>query len=474
MKKIHAFDKGIYNPFKTKNVKISVNKATKENEVFFKEDFFNEESPRPWEVRFDNTYPSVFYDSDLEKYRVYYSTFSIDKGSSDFSLEERQNKTYQPAIERVVSLCYAESDNGTDWIKPNLGLVEFNGSKDNNIIGEYLHGTSVFLDENEKDPAKKYKMFTKIDYGNGIHYLAVAFSEDGLKFDNFIELSDFNPRADTHNSIIYDETINKYVLITREWRDSMRVSCISTSSDFINWSPAEEILYPRGYESQIYSMPIFIDGEYRIGLASMYHEGDTNDENFDTVDLELTYSRKYKGWNYIDPDNAFIERGEGDYYSEGEFDNSVIFSGLPIKEGDRTYFYYMGGNGQHTNFRETSFSRAYIEHDRYSYIAPKESNEEAEVHTNGFVFLTDEVYLDAEVEDGGRIDIELYTFDHKKLDDVNVTLEKVNGLYRIKIDKDLERQITRMKITLNKAKIYSFQGDLETFRVEDDNSLLRL
>lgn len=473
MKKIHAFDKGIYNPFKSSNVHMKVNKAKKEGKVFFTEDFFNEEDNRPWEVRYDNTYPNVFYDPIIEKYRVYYSTFSRDEGSSNFSLEKRKNNTYQPTTERVVSLCYAESDNGIEWIKPNLGLIEWSGSKDNNIIGHYLHGTAVFLDEHEENPDKRYKMFTKIDYGNGIHYLAVAFSKDGIVFDNFIELSDFNPRADTHNSIIFDEELNKYVLVTREWRDSMRIACLSTSSDFINWSPVEEILYPRGYESQIYSMPIFSEGDYRIGLPSMYHEGDVNDTNHDTVDLELAYTYKYNGWNYIDPGNSFITRGEGNYLS-GEFDNSIIFSSLPIREGKRTYFYYMGGNGQHTNFRETSFSRAYIENDRYAYIEQKKDDQVAIVHTNGFVFLSDEIYIDADIEAEGKIDIELYTFNHKKIKGVNVILEKIDHLYRIKINKNLKRQITRMKIVLKKAKIYSFQGDIETYRVEDDDSLLRL
>jgi len=37
--------------------------------------------------------------------------------------------------ERVDCLyCYATSKDGVTWVKPKLGLVEFNGSKDNNII----------------------------------------------------------------------------------------------------------------------------------------------------------------------------------------------------------------------------------------------------------------------------------------------------------------------------------------------------
>lgn len=473
MKKYYAFDRGLYNPYKCKNAKIFVNKAEKINKVFFTEDFFNQETPRKWEVRYDNAYPSVFYDPEYKKYRVYYSTFSIDKGSSDFSLEKRKKFNYVPAIERIVSLCYAESEDGIHWKKPNLGIIEFEGSTNNNIIGHYLHGTSVFRDEFETDSNKRYKMFTKIDYGNGIHYLAVSFSKDGLHFDNFIRLENFNPRADTHNSIFFDPSLQKYVLVTREWRDSMRVSCISFSDDFVNWTDPQEILYPRGYENQIYSMPIFIDGDYRIGLPSIFHEGDTEADNFDTVDLELAYTYLYRGWNYVDPDNPFIDRGAGNY-QDGEFDNSVIFSGLPIIEEDYTYFYYMGGNGQHTNFRETSFSRARIQTGRYAYISPKQKNEYCIINTNGFVFLNKEFNLDAEIESNGSIEIKITDFAHNPIDDVKVSLEKVGDLYRVMFSKELNRQIVRLSIKMKNAKIYSFLGDLETYRVEDDNSLLRL
>jgi hypothetical protein len=38
------------------------------------------------------------------------------------------------AIGPRIKLCYATSDDGVHWVKPALGLHEFNGSKDNNII----------------------------------------------------------------------------------------------------------------------------------------------------------------------------------------------------------------------------------------------------------------------------------------------------------------------------------------------------
>lgn len=464
-KKIYFFDLGVFNPYKMSNAILKINSAKKENIVLFKEE-------EKWEVRYDNSYPNVFFDKKINKFRCYYSTFTKDEESSNTSLSERKNKKYKPMSKRIVSLCYAESIDGINWIKPNLNLIEFEGSKENNILFNYVHGTSVFLDENEIDENKRYKLFTKIDYGNGIHYIAVAFSSDGIHFTDFIKIHNFNPRADTHNFIMYDKEINKYVLITRSWRDSLRVPCISYSSDFINWSNIKEVISSRGYEDQIYSMPIFKKGDYLIGLASMFHEGDMTDKNYDKVDLELTYSYRYNNFNYISPKNYFIERGYGNY--QDSTDSGCIFSSIPVEIGNRTYFYYVGGNGQHTNFREGHFLRAYIEKDRYAYYTNKNYENESVLYTNSFILLDNTAYIDAEIEENGYIKIEIFENNHDEIKDIEVSLEKENGKYKLTLSKDRERKLTRFKITFKKACIYSIEGHLDVHRVESDNSLLRL
>ena len=423
-KKIYFFDKGIFNPYRMSNVELKVNQAVKENKIFFTEE-------EPWEIRFDNSYPNVFYDDLAGVYRCYYSTFTDDVESEKYSLEERKTRQYRPETSRIVSLCYAESKDGENWVKPNLGLTDFRGSKDNNIIGHFLHGTSVFLDKHESDEARRYKMFTKIDYGNGVHFIAVAFSKDGIHFDEYIKVSNFNPRADTHNHIIYDETLNRYVLITRTWRDSLRLPCVSTSEDFINWTPIQEILNVCDYENQIYSMPIFKRGDYVLGLASVFHEGDQLDVNYDTVDLQLTYI------------------------------------------GDRTYFYYMGGNGQHTNFRETSLSRAYVEKDHFAYWDVKRPEHPGVLYTNGFIFLNDQVYLDAEIAEDGFVSIELFENNHTPMA-VTAKLQKVEeDRYQVVFSEPLPRSQTRLKISFQNAKVYAIEGDLDVSRIEADNTLLR-
>lgn len=463
-KKIHFFDKGVFNPYRMSNARLRVNKAIKEGKIFFTED-------EDWEIRYDNSYPNIFFDKNINKYRCYYSTFTEDDESEKYSLEDRKKLQYKPTAKRIVSLCYAESEDGINWTKPSLGITNFRGSKKNNIIGHYLHGTTVLLDEKEVDPDKRYKMFTKIDYGNGIHFTAVLYSKDGLNFGNYVVTPNFNPRADTHNHIIYDESIERYVLVTRTWRDSLRIPCISTSEDFVNWKQPQEILSLCDYDSQIYSMPIFKEGDYILGLASVFHEGDQMDEDYDTVDLALTYSYRYGGWHYIDNNNYFIDRGEGKY-GDGDFDCGCIYSSQPVKVGNRTYFYYMGGNGQHTNFRETSLSRAYIENDRYAYWENKRTDYESILYTNAFTFLDEEVYLDADIEEQGYIKVELFSKKNEKLD-IKTHLERIENRYKLVFDGPIPRTATHLKIFFKKAKLYSIEGNLDISRVESGNALLR-
>jgi hypothetical protein len=76
----------------------------------------------PWEGNACH-FRSVFRDGDL--YRMYYGGMQYDVG----------DKVTEP---HPNFLCYAESKDGIHWTKPQLGMVEFAGSRSNNIVlGEY-------------------------------------------------------------------------------------------------------------------------------------------------------------------------------------------------------------------------------------------------------------------------------------------------------------------------------------------------
>jgi len=70
---------------------------------------------KPWEGIYC-AYATVI--KDAEKYRLYYRGHP---GGGDDGSE-------------IETTCYAESDDGIVWTKPNLGLFEVLGTKDNNVV----------------------------------------------------------------------------------------------------------------------------------------------------------------------------------------------------------------------------------------------------------------------------------------------------------------------------------------------------
>ena len=116
-----------------------------------------------------------------------------------------------------VRVCYAESrDNGLTWQKPNLGLVEFRGSKDNNCLldNRSLGGGSwdnfmVFKDENPAcPPDERYK-------GIGVHGGLWCFlSADGIHFRKGWLLTHAGA-FDSLNVAFWDKTRGEYHLYFR-------------------------------------------------------------------------------------------------------------------------------------------------------------------------------------------------------------------------------------------------------------------
>ena len=200
MNKYLFLDRRCLQPQGMENVRLVLAAAEKDtaNNPLFSEGFFSTPS-LPWEARYDNAYPNVIYDPKYKKYRCYYTFCSKDEESTSTPRQERAKRDYRPMPTRIASLGYAESDDGVHWVKPSLGLVEFEGSRENNMLFRYAHGTGVFLDQEETNPAKRYKLVTKVEYPGGHTYMAVNFSEDGVHWGEMIPWPRWNPPADSHN-----------------------------------------------------------------------------------------------------------------------------------------------------------------------------------------------------------------------------------------------------------------------------------
>ena len=126
----------------------------------------------PWAL--DIAWCSVHRDPASGRYQLWYQAYA---GSTS------RDKT------RRCTVCYAESRDGLEWERPRLGLFDFNGIKDTNIVlvanggKSDRYGAAVVFDPRDADASRRYKMAYfdfSMDGGKEYPGLSVAFSADGI------------------------------------------------------------------------------------------------------------------------------------------------------------------------------------------------------------------------------------------------------------------------------------------------------
>lgn len=189
---------------------------------------------QPWEGS-TCAYFTVINDQGL--HRLYY------RGSAPHP----ENKDVHTA-QSPMTVCYAESRDGIHWIRPSLGLVEFRGSKENNILlmGQDALSFTPFLDLNPAAPAsERYKATTGTRIAGIKGYgLAGYTSPDGLRWTKLGDYSlipdDTTNVFDTQNIVFWDTIRKKYVAFYRAMKGGVRWSKFAESVDFAHW-PKESI-----------------------------------------------------------------------------------------------------------------------------------------------------------------------------------------------------------------------------------------
>jgi hypothetical protein len=187
----------------------------------------------PWE-KYGVSYMVAFKDGD--RFRAWYRADAAAFGGG----------------KRQAMTAYAESKDGTDWHKPKLGIIEFDGSKENNLVWNGPAGNlAPFRDDNpDCKPEQRYKAVARA------RDLYALVSPDGLHW----KLADKNPiftdrPFDSHNIAFWDAATRQYVVYTRgirqdgplgqgmdsRFKGGVRWVRRATSPDFVNWSKLEPI-----------------------------------------------------------------------------------------------------------------------------------------------------------------------------------------------------------------------------------------
>jgi len=299
-------------------------------------------------------YGTVFYDPLQEKYRMWYMSRLGQR--HQFEIPELQIPGEN--IHGDLTL-YAESQDGIHWTKPDLGLCHFNGDTNNNIMLDF-HGVSVFLDQHEEDPSKRYKA---IGFIRRFHEIRICYSPDGIHWTEPVHATDrYNEGA---LNACYVPYLNCYVAGSIEgstnplysfknFRGDVRpkrvAPALATDSRNLHDWAYRTVIYPHITDppnTQFYGMTPFHYGDNGLvfGFLHVFNytgPGPANDDG--PIEAHLIYSRDGRTWHRIEDDQPIISLGP-----EGSMDDGMIMmtANGTFAHNDEIITYYTAANTGH-------------------------------------------------------------------------------------------------------------------------------
>ena len=289
---------------------------------------------RPWEG--NSLYiKHLFFDEEEGLFKAWYNASHATAGKKN------------PLAGHV---CYATSEDGIEWTRPDLGLYELEGSTKNNIAPEEgVDGSikAMFLDPTEHDHDKRYKGIVQNGSTDvpGQMRVDLYYSPDGLRWTPYED----NPVIDRRTEkgrwgptrlMGWDPVREVYAVHNENCAHQRcplgkRVIGRAESPDMIHWSDSETIIVPDELDdpdTEFYAMPAIVYEGLYVGMLWIFHTNDT------THYPEAVFSRdgiRYRR-DYRQP---FIRRGDG--YS---FDSACVYGWFPVVAGDRILTHYSGNN----------------------------------------------------------------------------------------------------------------------------------
>lgn len=275
-----------------------------------------------------------------DEYRMWYSGFSDDK--------RRQ-------------VCYAVSKNGVEWTKPKLGLADYRGSKENNLVsidGEPMAGMIVLVlhDPDDPDPARRFKMIREVSPTNK----PAAVSADGLRWTSLnggkdiLDGGNMEPSGIVkHDGVYYlyghGGPVPHPIPMRGLFRPQKRMLVTVASYDFDKWTqaghvsfrrdnipprPVEDFEFHKGEQVHL-GASVWNRGNVLLGFYGMWHNS-SNDRRNCTVDIGLVVSSDGVHFKEPIPDFQMVPSFEEEDRAEQRLTQGQAFENI----GDRTYFYY--------------------------------------------------------------------------------------------------------------------------------------
>jgi hypothetical protein len=420
---------------------------------------------RPWEGRI-GAYNTVLKEGDL--FRMWYYAYPPDRSS------------------RIVEgVTYAESEDGIHWTKPELGLIEYQGSKANNLVAPQpvgsegywfgagrgldlrMQGAMVFRDTNPScPPAERYKLWSKMqgimpvgedpkpgekpmgtreaDVLEQVQRvmtsgLVAMYSEDGIRW-NVYEKEVETPACDTENVAIWDERLGKYVGYVRMIPDRNGVKYRSVgrlvSDDFQDWSATESVLEAdeidlgaRPTRDVSMCVDVYTNGFMKYPFAqdayflmpSYFYHWDPA-TGPSTLDARLMTSRDGIDWQPAGGRKPFLRLGPW-----GSLPSKEVYacSGV-VRVGDELWSYYAGKNFNHRDvldpLADKQRSGIFRAVSRLDgFISADAPYKGATLTTPPVIFTGKRLELNLDTSAGGVVRLEIQSAEGKPLDGYTLT-----------------------------------------------------
>jgi hypothetical protein len=299
---------------------------------------------KPWEFggNYISTYGSVIHDPEENIFKAWYWTLNDE----DSAIPTTQ----------IKSMCYATSPDGIHWEKPNVGLYEFQGSKNNNMVLASARDVlksppTLFTFGVMKTPWDANRLYTACFYERppGVAYMSSgdgvwsATSPDGINWSKSEAL--LMPSVGDTVGFFYDSIHEKYVCFAKRYTDRGRSRFQCESQDFVDWTEPHLIMKTDDEDDQpcdLYNNTGFVWGDMLLGWLQVFYRH--QDPYKHRLVLELIHSRDGQNWSRMPNRETVLDVGPDGSWDRG---NQSAATGAPIVVGNLMYMYYGGSTRYH-------------------------------------------------------------------------------------------------------------------------------
>lgn len=238
------------------------------------------EHDEPWEGD-GCDYHCIVDDDGL--YRMYYLGW------------ETMDREVRRHVPRPVVVCYAESRDGLRWVKPRLGLCEFDGSRDNNIILDHATTTfdNFFVFKDTRPGCPVEERYKGVGRDGNDRALWCFTSADGIRFRKDRLMTD-RGKFDSLNVAFWDRHSGRYLCYLRDfhdvpgtdWNAGIRDIRWMESKDFRSWTTPVLLDFGGAEDYPLYTnvvQPYYRADHLFVGFPSRYVERKAWTANYDQL-----------------------------------------------------------------------------------------------------------------------------------------------------------------------------------------------